>query len=683
MTSVLPTHLPAVLSLDLPWGLIVAIKTLVVLTIIPAGALILGYVFLLKMMGHMQSRLGPMEPGGFHGWFQLIGDGIKFIQKEDIIPAEADRRVFMAAPVVVLISTFLIYIVIPAGPRLVVEDLDVGIFYALAVGSLSVIGVLMAGWASANKYSLLGALRAAGQLIAYELPLVLAVVGVVIQAGTMSLQGIVNAQADGEIFGIGGMGNPSSSPRSSASCSSWPPPRPSSPRHPSTCPWPSRELVAGYMTEYSGFRFLFFFMAEFGTAFAFAAIAATLYLGGWSIPGVDGHAGRHPRAPRALRQDHAGRLPDLLGPLHVPPLPGGPAPGLRLEVPDPHLAAQHPGDRRPQGGGLMAKQEDPRPGQGSRRHVEDHAQARGHGAVPPRAGGPAHPGPGRHRPQGGELHGVHALRPGVPRLVHLHRGPQGEAPAPPGGRPQRTVNALDRFDIDYALCMYCGICVEVCPFDALFWSPEYEYSEPRIADLLHDKDKLGRVDGDGTRPRAARSRRRGQEEVGILLAEATGPEHRLLHDGRRHGRGRHRLVTTKNVVRAALSLAIVLAGVAGQYILLAAEFVGLGPGAGLHRGRVILFLFGVMLTRAPIGRRTPNSTTTSAWPPPPWPPSSSACWPSGSSPASAGRRSTWSTPAPTAAVADSIFRAYVIPFEVASVLLLAALVGAVVLARRD
>ena len=159
------------------------LKTVVVLSVIPAAAIILGYVFLLKMMAHMQSRLGPMEPGGFHGWFQLIGDGIKFIQKEDIIPAEADRRVFAIAPVVVLVSTFLLYIVLPAGPDLVVQDLDVGIFYALAVSSLSVIGVLMAGWASANKYSLLGSLRAAGQLIAYELPLVLAVVGVVIQAG--------------------------------------------------------------------------------------------------------------------------------------------------------------------------------------------------------------------------------------------------------------------------------------------------------------------------------------------------------------------------------------------------------------------------------------------------------------------------------------------------------------------
>src|SRR5437868_4110233 len=189
------------LAFHLPYWQITTIKTLVVLMIIPAGAVLLGYVFLLKMMAHMQSRLGPMEPGGFHGWFQLIGDGIKFLQKEDIIPDRADRRVFALAPLVVIMSTFLIYIVVPAGPRLVVQDLDTGAFFALAVSSLSVIGILMAGWASANKYSLLGALRAAGQLIAYELPLVLAVVAVVAVAGTMSLQGIVAAQAHGAIFG--------------------------------------------------------------------------------------------------------------------------------------------------------------------------------------------------------------------------------------------------------------------------------------------------------------------------------------------------------------------------------------------------------------------------------------------------------------------------------------------------
>jgi NADH-quinone oxidoreductase subunit H len=278
------------LAVDVPWGLIVAVKTAVVLAIIPAGALILGYVFLLKMMSHMQSRLGPMDPGGFHGWFQLIGDGIKFIQKEDIIPAQADRRVFAAAPAVVLISTFLLYLVIPAGPRLIVSDLSGGVFYALAVSSLSVIGVLMAGWASANKYALLGALRAAAQLIAYELPLVLAVVGVVIQAGTMSLQGIVHAQQDGSIFGFSGLGQPYLLTQFLGFALFLIAAQAELTQTPFDMPVAESELVAGYMVEYTGFRFLFFFMGEFGTAFAFAGIAATLFLGGWSVPGIHGAA---------------------------------------------------------------------------------------------------------------------------------------------------------------------------------------------------------------------------------------------------------------------------------------------------------------------------------------------------------------------------------------------------------
>ncbi|HET9770191.1 MAG TPA: complex I subunit 1 family protein [Acidimicrobiia bacterium] len=275
------------LAIDAPWGLIVALKTMIVLSIIPAGALILGYVFLLKMMSHMQSRLGPMDPGGFHGWFQLIGDGIKFIQKEDIIPAEADRRVFAAAPVVVLISTFLLYIVVPAGPRLVVADLDVGVFYALAVSSLSVIGILMAGWGSANKYALLGALRAAAQLIAYELPLVLAVVGVVIQAGTMSLQGIVNFQQQGDILGWGGVGFPLILTQFLGFVIFLIAAQAELTQTPFDMPVAESELVTGYMTEYSGMRFLLFFIGEFAAAGVFAALAATLFLGGWWLPGLD------------------------------------------------------------------------------------------------------------------------------------------------------------------------------------------------------------------------------------------------------------------------------------------------------------------------------------------------------------------------------------------------------------
>jgi NADH-quinone oxidoreductase subunit H len=275
------------LALDIGWGTTLTIKALIVLALVPATALILGYVFLLKMMSHMQSRLGPMDPGGFHGWFQLIGDGIKFMQKEDIMPEHADRRVFALAPAVVVMSTFLIFVVIPAGPRMVVADLDVGIFYALAVSSLSVVGVLMAGWASANKYALLGSLRAAAQLIAYELPLVLAVVGVVVQAGTMNLQVIVAAQRDGEIFGWGGIGMPFILTQFVGFALFMIASQAELTQPPFDMPVAESELVAGYMVEYTGFRFLFFFIGEFGTAFAFAALASTLFLGGWALPWGD------------------------------------------------------------------------------------------------------------------------------------------------------------------------------------------------------------------------------------------------------------------------------------------------------------------------------------------------------------------------------------------------------------
>ena len=136
--------LSLVSAVDLAYWQQTGIKVLVILMVIPAGAIILGYVFLMKMMSHMQSRLGPMEAGP-HGVLQLVADGVKFLQKEDIFPEKADRMVFALAPLVVLISTFLLFVVVPVGPDLIVEDLDTGIFFALAVSSISVIGVLMAG----------------------------------------------------------------------------------------------------------------------------------------------------------------------------------------------------------------------------------------------------------------------------------------------------------------------------------------------------------------------------------------------------------------------------------------------------------------------------------------------------------------------------------------------------------
>jgi NADH-quinone oxidoreductase subunit H len=252
--------------------------------LLPAGTLV--YVFLFKMMSFMQSRLGPMEAGPY-GSLQLLAEVGKWIQKEDIIPWRADKKLFALAPYIVVATVFLVYLVVPFGPDAYFADLDVGIFWVLAVSSVSVIGILVAGWSSANKYSLLGGLRAAGQLIAYELPMVLAVVGVVIQAGTLNMQGIVAAQHEGEIFGWGAIGNPFVLTQIIGFLIFLIATQAELTQTPFDMPIAESELVSGYMTEYSGLRFLLFFIGEFASAGAFAAVAATLFLGGWSLPGID------------------------------------------------------------------------------------------------------------------------------------------------------------------------------------------------------------------------------------------------------------------------------------------------------------------------------------------------------------------------------------------------------------
>jgi NADH-quinone oxidoreductase subunit H len=252
-------------------------KILLVALMIPLIGMVIGFAEM-KLSAKMQNRVGPYFAGGRWGWAQLIADGVKFFQKEDLIPADADRPVFKTAPSWVLVGTVALLVVIPFGPGLIFRDLSVGIFYALAISSISTIGVMMAGWSSANKYSLMGGLRAAGQLIAYELPLILAVVGSVILAGTMSMTGIVDAQIEAGypfvllqfvgfgIFMVAALAELT--------------------RIPFDMPIAESELVMGYLTEYSGFRFLFFFLAEFANMFTMSAIAATLFLGGYWLPGL-------------------------------------------------------------------------------------------------------------------------------------------------------------------------------------------------------------------------------------------------------------------------------------------------------------------------------------------------------------------------------------------------------------
>ena len=276
----------ALLAVDLAYWQVSILRVLGLLAavLLPAGTIV--YLFLFKMMSFMQSRLGPMEAGPY-GSMQLLAEVGKWLQKEDLVPDGADRRVFAWAPIVVVASTFIMYVVVPFGPDAWFAEIPTGIFFALAVSSVSVLGILMAGWSSANKYSLMGALRSAGQLIAYELPLVLAVLGVVIQAGTMDMQGIVAAQRSGEIFGFGGIGNPYILTQFVGFAIFMIAMQAELTQPPFDMPVAESELVAGYLTEYSGFRFLLFFIGEYATAGAFSALAATLFLGGWSLPIID------------------------------------------------------------------------------------------------------------------------------------------------------------------------------------------------------------------------------------------------------------------------------------------------------------------------------------------------------------------------------------------------------------
>ena len=271
------------LAIEIPyWGQsLLRVLGGLVAVLLPAGAIV--YLFLFKMMSFMQSRLGPMEAGPY-GSLQLVAEVGKWMQKEDLAPDAADHRIFKMAPQIVLVSTFLLVVIVPFGPDAYFTNFATGVFFGLAVASISVLGILIAGWSSANKYSLLGGLRAAGQLIAYELPMVLAVLGVVIQAGSMNMQDITVAQNTGEIFGIDWLGNPFILTQFVGFLIFMIAVQAELTQAPFDMPIAESELVSGYMTEYSGFRFLIFFIAEFATAGVFAFIASVLFLGGWGIP---------------------------------------------------------------------------------------------------------------------------------------------------------------------------------------------------------------------------------------------------------------------------------------------------------------------------------------------------------------------------------------------------------------
>ncbi|MDK1472954.1 NADH-quinone oxidoreductase subunit H [Streptomyces sp. 549] len=230
-----------------------------------------------KVMAHMQGRVGPMYAGGFHGWAQLVADGVKFAQKEDVVPAAADRRVFQLAPAVALVPYLVVLIAIPIAPNGVVgQVVDAGIFFVLAVLGVGVIGQVMGGWASANKYSLLGGMRTAAQLMAYELPLLLSAASVAMAAGTLSLPGILDAwqwwwlpwQLIGAfVFFTAGVAELH--------------------RPPFDAPFAPEEIIFGPLTEYGGLRFALFMLSEYAGIVVVSALTSVLFLGGWHGPWPD------------------------------------------------------------------------------------------------------------------------------------------------------------------------------------------------------------------------------------------------------------------------------------------------------------------------------------------------------------------------------------------------------------
>ena len=239
-----------------------------------------------KILAHMQVRLGPMRVGP-HGLLQPIADAIKLLLKEDIMPAEADALVFWMAPLIVVLAAFTVFVVVPFGPTHAITDMNIGILFMLGVSSLSVLGVVMAGWASNSHYPLIGALRSSAQMVSYEVAMGLAVVSVILMTslnstgtGTLSMIGIVQAQqAQGtwfifKFFPLGLIGFFIFAVAMVAETN----------RAPFDLPEAESELTAGFHTEYSGFRWSLFFLAEYSAMIAVSSIAVTLWLGGWLRP---------------------------------------------------------------------------------------------------------------------------------------------------------------------------------------------------------------------------------------------------------------------------------------------------------------------------------------------------------------------------------------------------------------
>jgi NADH-quinone oxidoreductase subunit H len=238
-----------------------------------------------RVAGRMQSRIGPNR-AGFLGFFVWIADAVKLILKEDLIPADADALLFRMAPYFVLVGFALTFVVLPFGHSLVVADMNVGIFYVTSVTALVVVGILISGWSSNSKWALFGGMRSAAQVISYEIPAGIAIFVPVLMAGTLSMQGLIRAQG-GLPWEWFVFRNPAAFIAFFILFTSQ---LAEGNRTPFDLPEAESELVAGYLSEYSGFRFAMFFLAEWGNIWVLSAIATTLFLGGWQIPGVSAEA---------------------------------------------------------------------------------------------------------------------------------------------------------------------------------------------------------------------------------------------------------------------------------------------------------------------------------------------------------------------------------------------------------